>query len=150
MPSAWPENSPMVAYEAFASGKPVVGTNMGGIPELVGHGSEGLVVPGSDAAALSRALGDLARSPERAREMGERALEKVLRLYDLPRHVDRLLEVYDDARRVGAGGRARGGVDVPGRVSAGASAQAHEPAGARGSSTPPAAARESSTPAGIA
>jgi glycosyltransferase involved in cell wall biosynthesis len=101
MPSAWPENSPMVAYEAFASGKPVVGTRMGGIPELVGDGSEGLIVPGSDPAALAAALGELARSPARAREMGERAREKVLGLYDLPRHVDRLLEVYDAARRAG-------------------------------------------------
>jgi hypothetical protein len=39
--------------------------------------------------------------------MGERAREKVLRLYDLPRHVDRLLEVYDDARRGGTARRAR-------------------------------------------
>jgi glycosyltransferase involved in cell wall biosynthesis len=79
---------------------------MGGIPELVGHGSEGLIVPGSDPAALAAALGELARSPARAREMGERAREKALGLYDLPRHVDRLLEVYDAARRAG-GGRVR-------------------------------------------
>jgi glycosyltransferase involved in cell wall biosynthesis len=127
MPSAWPENSPMVAYEAFASGKPVVGTRMGGIPELVGHGSEGLIVPGSDPAALAAAIGDLARSPARAREMGERAREKVLRLYDLPRHVDRLLEVYDDARRGGTARRARARAAGPaeGRTAEASAAGAH-------------------------
>jgi glycosyltransferase involved in cell wall biosynthesis len=97
MPSEWPENAPMVIYEAFACGKPVVGTQMGGIPELVRDGEDGVVVPASDAGALAAALRRLAASPRQVAEMGERAREKAERSYDLPRHVDRLLEIYGDA-----------------------------------------------------
>jgi glycosyltransferase involved in cell wall biosynthesis len=96
MPSEWPENGPMVVYEAFASGKPVVGTTMGGIPELVQDGIEGRIVPPADPAALADALSSLAMSPSRVREMGERALEKARTRYDLSQHVDRLLELYGD------------------------------------------------------
>lgn len=98
MPSEWPENAPMVIYEAFASGKPVVGTAMGGIPELVHDGVDGLVVPPADAGALRRALGELAAAPRRAADMGARGREKVERGYDLPHHVDRLMEVLQAAR----------------------------------------------------
>jgi glycosyltransferase involved in cell wall biosynthesis len=97
LPSEWPENAPMVIYEAFAAGKPVVGTEMGGIPELVRHGEDGLVVAASDASALAAALTRLASSPRQVAEMGERAREKAERGYDLPRHVDRLLEIYGDS-----------------------------------------------------
>lgn len=99
MPSEWPENAPMVIYEAFASGKPLVGTELGGIPELVRDGQDGLVVPAADAGALSRALARLASSPGQVAEMGERAREKAERSYDLPRHVDRLLELYEASGR---------------------------------------------------
>lgn len=99
MPSEWPENSPMVVYEAFSSGKPVVATALGGLPELIDEGRDGFVVPPADAGALSRAIRLLAESPQRAREMGERGREKVVREYDLARHADRLLEIYDGMRR---------------------------------------------------
>ncbi len=98
MPSEWPENAPMVIYEAFASGKPVVGTELGGIPELVRDGEDGLVIPAADAAALARALRRLAAAPRQVAEMGERARAKAERSYDLPQHVDRLLAVYQTAR----------------------------------------------------
>lgn len=95
MPSEWPENSPMVVYEAFASGKPVVGTAIGGIPELIQPGVDGLVVPAFDAAALGEAVRRLANTPGLAREMGRRGREKVVERYDISRHVDRLTTLYE-------------------------------------------------------
>lgn len=50
VPSVWMENSPLVIYESFAMGVPVIGSDIGGIPELVQHGSQGyLFEPENDA-----------------------------------------------------------------------------------------------------
>ena len=41
VPSEWYDNSPLVIYESFAYGKPVIGARMGGIPELIDHNENG-------------------------------------------------------------------------------------------------------------
>jgi glycosyltransferase involved in cell wall biosynthesis len=56
LPSAW-ENLPHAAVEALAVGTPVVATAVGGVPEIVTDGRNGLLVPPLDAAALAAALG---------------------------------------------------------------------------------------------
>jgi glycosyltransferase involved in cell wall biosynthesis len=61
----------VAALEASASGKPVVATNVGGIPEVVLDGATGLLVPPHDPAALAAALGRLAADPALRRRMGE-------------------------------------------------------------------------------
>jgi glycosyltransferase involved in cell wall biosynthesis len=53
--SAW-ENLPHAAVEALAVGTPVVSTNVGGVPEVVHDGENGLLVPPNDVAALTGAL----------------------------------------------------------------------------------------------
>ena len=50
------EGTPNVVLEAMAASRPVVATSVGGIPELVAHGSTGLLVPPRDAGALAGAL----------------------------------------------------------------------------------------------
>jgi glycosyltransferase involved in cell wall biosynthesis len=56
LPSAW-ENLPHAAVEALAVGTPVVATAVGGVPEVVTDGRNGLLVPPLDAAALAAAMG---------------------------------------------------------------------------------------------
>lgn len=65
------EGTPLVVLEAMAAGVPVVASRVGGIPEQVRDGQEGLLVPPGDPAALSKACIELLRDPVRAREMGE-------------------------------------------------------------------------------
>jgi glycosyltransferase involved in cell wall biosynthesis len=61
---------PNVALEAMAAGKPLVGSNVGGIPEVVRGGENGLLVPEKDARALADALVTLARDPGLRERMG--------------------------------------------------------------------------------
>ncbi|MBI3493616.1 MAG: glycosyltransferase [Acidobacteria bacterium] len=63
VPSIWPENSPLVIHEAFLAGVPVVAARIGGIPELVEDGRNGLLFRAGDAEDLARALTRLVREP---------------------------------------------------------------------------------------
>ncbi|HYM24310.1 MAG TPA: glycosyltransferase, partial [Vicinamibacterales bacterium] len=63
VPSVWSENSPFVVHEAFLAGLPVIASRIGGIPELVVDGKNGLLFEPGDAADLARALARLGREP---------------------------------------------------------------------------------------
>ncbi len=69
--SAW-EGMPNVVLEAMASGRPVVATAVGAVPEMVADGETGYVVPAGDPAALAGAMGRMMRlAPDERRAMGE-------------------------------------------------------------------------------
>jgi glycosyltransferase involved in cell wall biosynthesis len=79
------EVAPLVLLEAMARELPVVGTRVGGVPELVHDGRTGLLVEPGDPAALAAALSRLASDPEATRRMVARAREEVERRYDVER-----------------------------------------------------------------
>jgi len=64
---------PLVCVEAMSQGKPVVATDVGGLPELVIPEQTGFIVPSEDAEALSAALRRLAENPELRVRMGNAA-----------------------------------------------------------------------------
>jgi glycosyltransferase involved in cell wall biosynthesis len=74
VPSIWFENSPGVLIQALGLGLPVLGSNIGGIPELVEHGQNGLVLPPGDVEAWRSALEDLLQAPERLSDWRNHAL----------------------------------------------------------------------------
>jgi glycosyltransferase involved in cell wall biosynthesis len=63
LPSEWYENAPMSLLEAYALGKPVIGSAIAGIPELVREGLTGALFPAGDAVALSGVLRRFADAP---------------------------------------------------------------------------------------
>ena len=87
LPSDW-ENFPHAAVEALAAGTPVVATAVGGVPEIVHSGINGLLVPPRDPDALAAAMarlnddGELLREPARRRAPVVRALPPRRRLRD--------------------------------------------------------------------
>jgi len=103
VPSRWYENMPLAVLEAFASGLPVVATNLGGLPELIETGEDGLSVPPNDPEALAVALESLAGNPQRSTAMGVRARRKVEREFAPELHLERLHSLYAEAARVAHG-----------------------------------------------
>lgn len=95
------EGLPTVVCEAMNCGVPVVATAVDGTPEIVRHGETGLLVPPSDARALADALAAVLDDPERARSMGERALEIGRAEYTWTANAATMEEIY---RAVGARG----------------------------------------------
>jgi len=61
VPSRWLETGPLVVYEAFASGTPILGSHLGGIAELVSNGRDGILVPSNNPRDWAAAIEDLAR-----------------------------------------------------------------------------------------
>jgi glycosyltransferase involved in cell wall biosynthesis len=64
VPSRWPDNSPNIILEAQAAGLPILGSNVGGIPELVAHERNGLLFEPDDAAGIARQLQRLLDEPD--------------------------------------------------------------------------------------
>jgi glycosyltransferase involved in cell wall biosynthesis len=61
---------------AYAFGRPVVASKVGGLPEVVDHGQTGLLVPPGDSDALAEAIISLLRDRDTRHQMGRQALEK--------------------------------------------------------------------------
>lgn len=92
------EGIPVALMEAMAARRPVVATNLSGVPELVEHDVTGLLVQPGDAGAISRAILGIVSDPERARVMGDRGREKVRSRFRIEASVSRLLHLIDGFR----------------------------------------------------
>ncbi|MER3434202.1 MAG: glycosyl transferase family 1 [Leptolyngbya sp. ERB_1_1] len=64
VPSQWLETGPLVVLESFAAGTPVIGSDLGGIAELVRHGIDGWLVPAKDVKAWANAIAYLSENPK--------------------------------------------------------------------------------------
>jgi glycosyltransferase involved in cell wall biosynthesis len=93
-PSNMWENFPLVALEGLVRGRPVVATNIGGIPDIVEDGETGFLVPIERPDALAARLGTLLGDPARARAMGLLGRARVLDRFTPEGHVTRLVRIY--------------------------------------------------------
>jgi glycosyltransferase involved in cell wall biosynthesis len=88
---------PNVLAEAMAMGLPVVSTAISGIPELVAHGHDGLLVPERDSLALATAMQQLLASPQLRAELGRAARAKICTVFDSRKTTLRLKKLFVDA-----------------------------------------------------
>ena len=94
VPSIWMENSPFTIYESFASGLPVIGSQIGGIPELVEPGERGDLFTAGDPGDLAESISELITDEKRLQLMSENAIQWA-KEHTIEKHVDRLLnEMY--------------------------------------------------------
>jgi glycosyltransferase involved in cell wall biosynthesis len=100
VPSVWYDNSPMVIYESLLAGTPVLGSDIGGIPELIQSGRTGYLFPPGDALALTeRVIHHFALSAPERRAMRRQCASYVQSDLSMDQHIDRLQEVYDEVLR---------------------------------------------------
>ncbi len=86
VPSVWFENAPMVIYEALGLGTPVVGTRMGGIPELLIEGLTGEIAEAKNPHSLAQALMRVKRL----------SIDKMPQFqHTIELHMDRIEALYD-------------------------------------------------------
>ena len=97
IPSEWLENRPSSVLEAFALGKPVIGSRIGGIPELVRDGETGFTFAPGAPSELREKLRILLNNPARGEEMGRAGRKYVENYLDPSRYYTELMKIYRDA-----------------------------------------------------
>lgn len=98
MPSECYENSPLSVLEAMACGKPVIGSRIGGIPELIRENETGyLFEPGDIDDLLSKMMCVFDLTDRDIQEMGRSAKRRVERDFSAAAHYRMLMEIYDRA-----------------------------------------------------
>ena len=96
LPSEWYENCPMSLLEAYSYGKPVIGSNIGGIPELIDEGVTGTLFSSGDVDHLIEGISGIMgnRNRNRTIEMGRNARNLVEQKFNRDVHYQKLAKVY--------------------------------------------------------
>lgn len=90
------EGSPVSLIEAMAAGRAVVGTRVGGVPEVIRDGATGVLVSPSDPPALARALAGLLDDPDARRKLGNDARDEARERWTAARLLRDIERLYDD------------------------------------------------------
>lgn len=93
LPSTVRESFGIVLLEALAAQCPVIASNLGGIPEIIQHNSNGLLVPPADTEALFQALLTVYQHPDGAQERSENGLQMVEERFSLPVMQQHMMEL---------------------------------------------------------
>lgn len=88
-----------IIIEAMAMKKPVIASNVGGIPEIMVDGQTGILVPPGNAEALRRALELLVTDQDRRQNMGIAGRKRVERTFSTEKNVSRTVQVYETLLR---------------------------------------------------
>jgi glycosyltransferase involved in cell wall biosynthesis len=95
VPSECNENAPLALLEGYAAGRPVIGSRIAGIPELVREGETGVLFPPGNAEALAASLRRFAELPRaRLADMGAAGRRWIERDFTATAYRDRLLALY--------------------------------------------------------
>ena len=96
LPSTTREGLGISILEAMATEKPVVATNIGGIPEVVVNGKTGILVPPQNPEALASAIIDLLKNPEKVQEMGKMGKLRVEEKFTTKKMISEIDSLYRD------------------------------------------------------
>lgn len=99
MPSEWYEMFPMVLLEAWAAGKPAIGSRLGAVADLIEDGSTGLLFEPGNHFDLAQKIETLSRSPEYAARMGTQARAVVETKYNPAVSHNLLMQIFHHVSR---------------------------------------------------
>lgn len=99
IPSEWYENNPLTVIEAFALGKPVVGSRIGGIPELVMDWETGFTYIPGDKIDLKEKISSILKHIEIIPEMGKKSRAYVEKKFNPESYYKKLMRIYDAASK---------------------------------------------------
>lgn len=91
------EGTPIALMEAAFLKTPVVASRIGGIPEVIRHEKEGILVPSDDALALARAMETLLNTPEQGRVLSGCAFQRMVLRHSIDIQVKTTLTAYEKA-----------------------------------------------------
>ena len=89
------ESFPVSILEAMAAGAPVVASHVGGVPEIIRHGENGLLAPAGDVDRWTETLDRLIRDQAERRRLGEAGRQTVAERFTLDAMVERIQGVYE-------------------------------------------------------
>ncbi|MFH2059640.1 MAG: glycosyltransferase family 4 protein [Pseudomonadota bacterium] len=95
IPSEWYENGPISLLESFACGRPVIGSDMGGIPEHITHGKDGLIFEARNSKDLANKINILLNDPDLLESMAKAARKKAEELYTKNKHLKTMIRLYE-------------------------------------------------------
>jgi glycosyltransferase involved in cell wall biosynthesis len=95
VPSEWYDNTPLVLYQAFSAGKPVIASRINGIPEVVRDGGDGLLAAPGNAADWREKIERLDQDSSLRRRLGDAARRKAETEFSADAYYQRLLTAID-------------------------------------------------------
>lgn len=95
VPSEWYDNSPLVIYESFSMGKPVISSTLGGMPELIEHGKSGLHFTAGNVDALAASILQLWDNREACQKMGRHARKTAEKEFSPEAHYQKIINLYE-------------------------------------------------------
>lgn len=96
LPCNWFEIFGMTNIESFANGKPVIASNIGGIPEIVEHNVNGLLFEPANVEQLRECILKYWNNPELVIEHGKNGYKKVLTHYTEDIYYEKLIKLYEE------------------------------------------------------
>ena len=94
MPSLW-EGFPGTVIESMMLCKPVIGTEVAGIPEIIQNNTNGLLVTPKNSKELTHAIKYLLNNPKIASKMGEKGKEISMKQFTLSKMLEEYSRYYD-------------------------------------------------------
>ena len=96
MASKTREGFPKSIIESMSQGVPAIVTEVGGMPELVGLGTAGVMVPPSDVAALATAIRSLYNAPDYAKELGRLGQQRIKEVFNVATTIELTHQIFAD------------------------------------------------------